>query len=600
MDYKFKINGQNLKRLDSNSIITSSRNEFFAVFHFDKSWHSIEPKTATFEKDDNIISVAITDNKCKIPWEVMESAGEIKLCVSGGDFVPTNKVEIKVTGEPLKEGLAPTTASPSVYSYIVELSENIESNYNNMKSIIDTYTETVTNSQNSINQSAASAEASANNASNSAQEAKTAAEGVLEIRTGIENATIINDSAIAAEKISFLTLGVNKINEKNIGLGFYDIAGRWNAADSYATIWAKVKPNTTYSLWGGVIFQLLYFSKEIYSFGFFKAAHNSGYVLDSEAFGNSAAPDTPILITTPENCEYITVTVGTGRNGKYAYENNIMLVEGESYPEKYYPFEFKVDDSIAGTTDINTYAKYKNKKILYMGDSITALGGERGWVEHCNNILKPELYVNIAVSSARWCDYSDTVYDGAPVSGSHNNTIGNQVEKILRGKDSENENYEEVAEYSDFDIICIALGTNDSIGSITENIEDAFTIGDTVLSADSVDRTTIKGAFRYAIEKLQGQYPNAQIFICTPIQGYITTKVYENTKKIGRHLIDLADRMSVEYINTFECGICGLYELSGENGRDLIDGLHPNASGAKKIGTYNANAIIQKYKNFDK
>ena len=246
----------------------------------------------------------------------------------------------------------------------------------------------------------------------------------------------------------------------------------------------------------------------------------------------------------------------------------------------------------------NTYANYQNKKILYMGDSITALTGERGWVEYCNSILKPELYVNVAVSSATWCDYSDTVYDGAPVSGSHNNTIGNQVEKILRGKDTGNKNYKYVAEYSDFDIICIALGTNDSIGSVTDNIEDVFTNGNAVVSADSVDRTTIRGAFRYSIEKLQKQYPNAQIFICTPIQRDNINRPYTYTKKIGEHLIDLANRMSVDYINTFECGICGIYESSGKNGRDLIDGLHPNANGAKKIGTYNANAIIQKYRNF--
>lgn len=421
-----------------------------------------------------------------------------------------------------------------------------------------------------------------------------------EINEGIENASIINDKAILPEKMSFLTLGVNKINEKNISKGFYDASGRWNDTETYATIWAKVKPNTTYSLWGGVMFQLLYFSKEIYNFGFFKKANNSGYVLGVESYGNTATYNTPRTITTPKNCEYITLTVTVNNSGGiHSYKNNIMLVEGENYPDKYYPYEFTVDKYIAPTKDIAAFAKYKKRKILYMGDSITAIKGKRSWVEYCNSILEPELYVNTAINSARWCDYTDTIYDGAPASGSNNNTIGNQVEKILRGKDTNNENYKYVAEYSDFDIIFIALGTNDSIGGITENIEDVFTNGNTIVPVANVDRTTIRGAFRYTIEMLQTQYPNAQIFICTPIQGYITTRAYANTKKIGDHLIDLAKRMSVEHINTFECGICGIYESSGKNGRDLIDGLHPNENGAVKIGAYNANSIIQKYKNFD-
>ena len=55
---------------------------------------------------------------------------------------------------------------------------------------------------------------------------------------------------------------------------------------------------------------------------------------------------------------------------------------------------------------------YKNKKILFMGDSITALGV---WVNHFIEIMKPEKYVNIAVSSATWKDNANTIYDGNPL-----------------------------------------------------------------------------------------------------------------------------------------------------------------------------------------
>lgn len=89
------------------------------------------------------------------------------------------------------------------------------------------------------------------------------------------------------------------------------------------------------------------------------------------------------------------------------------------------------------STDMQVVVKQKSaftgKKILFLGDSITALNtSERGWVRYFNEIIQPERFVNLSVSSARWCDYEDSVYDGNPVfSGpdqNHNNVMGNQVE----------------------------------------------------------------------------------------------------------------------------------------------------------------------------
>lgn len=143
MDYKFKVTGQYLKRLDDNVLITSSRNEFYAVFVFDKSWYGIEPKTANFQKADTIISVTLENNSCPIPWEVMTTSGEIKITIAGGDFVPTNSVSVNVVGEALTEGLAPTKASPSVYSYIVDTAEKINNEHSQVMDIMDTYNQTI-------------------------------------------------------------------------------------------------------------------------------------------------------------------------------------------------------------------------------------------------------------------------------------------------------------------------------------------------------------------------------------------------------------------------------------------------------------------------
>lgn len=238
---------------------------------------------------------------------------------------------------------------------------------------------------------------------------------------------------------------------------------------------------------------------------------------------------------------------------------------------------------------------YKNKKILYMGDSITYRNVQDvGWCRYFNEILEPSLTVNTAVSSARWCDYEDTVYDGNPRAGSNSgNTMGNQVEKLLRGKDEANANYSKVADYDDFDIIMIAMGTNDTVP--TEEIEKSFTVNKEAVSLDAVDKTTFAGAFRYAVETLQRLYPNAQIFICTPIQANDLVRPYVQTKAKRDYLIELAERMSVNVVDTFSCGICGLYEVKNAEGRYLIDGLHPTPAGAEKIGKFNAKAVIEKY-----
>lgn len=255
------------------------------------------------------------------------------------------------------------------------------------------------------------------------------------------------------------------------------------------------------------------------------------------------------------------------------------------------------------STDMQVVMKQKSaftgKKILFLGDSITALNtSERGWVRYFNEIIQPERFVNLSVSSARWCDYEDSVYDGNPVfSGpdqNRNNVMGNQVEKLIRGKDKTSPHYKEVTAYADFDMILIACGTNDGVPS--GDMEGSFTSENEMVAIEELDRRAFASAFRYSIEKLQQLYPAAKIYICTPIQGYITTRSYAQSKAKGDYLKLLAGRMSLEVIDTFCCGICDIYEKKNANGRYLIDGLHPNAAGAKKIGVFNASAVIASYR----
>ena len=258
--------------------------------------------------------------------------------------------------------------------------------------------------------------------------------------------------------------------------------------------------------------------------------------------------------------------------------------------------------------DIKINNNFENKKYLLLGDSITALGNnEYGWEYHFRKIVNPSNVVNIAVNGCTWKDYSDTpAYDGNPIPENHLNVIGNQVQKVINQKASGN------LDYTDFDVVIIACGTNDPFDRNTETkdtVENEFitsysTGNYTVKPINEVDRKTFAGAMRYAYEKLYELYPNAVFFVTTPLQ-----EVYENYLDIKAKgdLIDyIADRLSINTINTRRCGILNTYESpvgdidydnptgsESTRKRDLSDGIHTNPSGAKKLGEFNAREIIK-------
>lgn len=244
---------------------------------------------------------------------------------------------------------------------------------------------------------------------------------------------------------------------------------------------------------------------------------------------------------------------------------------------------------------------YKNKRILFLGDSITALNTtDRGWVKYFNEIIEPSLFVNLAVNGARLSNNEEVEFDGNPVFLGDNtdydqNVVCNQVEKVLRAKDPNNKNYSYNPDFEAFDLIFIAAGTNDTFTKEKcdiDAVEEQFVTEGFILPSEEVDCYTWPGAMRYIYENLDRLYPNAKICFCSPIQAVEEIRPYNSILYKRNLMASVCDIISdVEFIDTFNCGICGIYEKSGENGRDLIDGLHPNVNGAKKIGEYNARAV---------
>lgn len=226
--------------------------------------------------------------------------------------------------------------------------------------------------------------------------------------------------------------------------------------------------------------------------------------------------------------------------------------------------------------------------IITLGDSITKLGTtDRGWIKYFIEKTNAELIANVAENSAVLKDYEDTVYDGNPQqSVQSNNVLGNQVQKIL------NSDYEEP------DIIIIAIGTNGGINITDEDMKNAYFDNGAVKELATVDRKTDAGAFRYCLETLHNKYPNAIIFWCSPIAGAYNLRPMTNAIQYSKSLEIATKWSSCVFIDTLRCGITGINEVDNQNGEYLIDGLHPNANGAKIMGYYNASIIIPYIKGY--
>lgn len=134
----FKVCGDKLRATGLKGITAYTRNNAYAKFDFDTEWAGVSPVVAQFSRNcECCYDVFIENGMCVIPWEVLEKGGKLNITVMGGDLLITNSVEIRVYESGLVGGLIPTTASPSVYSYIVEKAEKIEADYGKMEEFVE-------------------------------------------------------------------------------------------------------------------------------------------------------------------------------------------------------------------------------------------------------------------------------------------------------------------------------------------------------------------------------------------------------------------------------------------------------------------------------
>ena len=342
----------------------------------------------------------------------------------------------------------------------------------------------------------------------------------------------------------------------------------------------------------------LYFSSNQLPIG----VASTGAFFDADKKYLSGINNEPTVLTVPDGAYYLRFS----KNGGLGDTLNTLKIEqyGITKFTPYGELYITVNESALPSSIL---PKWKGLKILTLGDSITAMGGVNGWTYWIKQYLLAEKVVNVSIADSTWQDkVANQTYDGNPQPSTDGNVMGNQVQKVLNAKANGD------ADYQDFDVITFSFGTNDSVDfsvQTKESVEKQFITNYaqnnfTVVPLENVNRQTLAGAMRYGFQKLHEAYPNAVIFMCTPTQECYET--FDSIYQKGDFINFVADRCGAETIDTRRCGIRNIYESQTtidydhpeQSGvapiqTDLLDGIHTNENGAKKIAKYNAREIMK-------
>ena len=420
--------------------------------------------------------------------------------------------------------------------------------------------------------------------------------GELKIKADVDNVKEDTDN-IKAE-VSEVKAEVVKIQEDHTNLFNKD-----------AVVKGAVLPDsgyfdTSFSSWetSGYIpvkpGMVLYFSNNELPIG----VASTGAYFDADKKYLSGINNEPTVLTVPDGAYYLRFS----KNGGLGDTLNTLKIEQYGIT-KYTPYGELYVTVNESALPSSILPKWKGLKILTLGDSITAMGGVNGWTYWIKQYLLADKVVNVSVAGSTWQDkVANQTYDGNPQPSTDGNVMGNQVQKVLNAKANGD------ADYQDFDVITFSFGTNDSVDfsvQTKESVESQFITNYaqnnfTVVSIDNVNRQTLAGAMRYGFQKLHEAYPNAVIFMCTPTQECYET--FDSIYKKGDFINFVADRLGAETIDTRRCGIRNIYESQTtidydhpeQSGAapiqtDLLDGIHTNENGAKKIAKYNAREIMK-------
>ena len=292
-----------------------------------------------------------------------------------------------------------------------------------------------------------------------------------------------------------------------------------------------------------------------------------GYEIAFFDMDKNFMPEISVVGTTSFSRKEIDLTESKYDNAAYAivsnYENiSVLCITISGY------------DSDPNLADNVITKGTKGKTMLIFGDSITETAymdddgsnyiedGWMNWPIYAREILQLEKMWNFAKSGAAYKDRTDV---------EARQKISHQISSAISSE-------------KPADIIVISAGTNDG-GS---NIGD-YSTAMSKTTLDDLDRTNLYEAIRWAMWKLKTQYPDAVCFAATPIHRADHEPISELTEAITK----MANRYNFIVIPAEnESGIIRDNEIWQAAGHDLIDGLHPNENGQKKMARLYCNYIL--------
>lgn len=251
---------------------------------------------------------------------------------------------------------------------------------------------------------------------------------------------------------------------------------------------------------------------------------------------------------------------------------------------------------------------FSDKKIVFYGDSITALGNDfhsGSWQEIVKKYfgLKNVLSVGIGGTGFKWTDSRKYTYPSQ--------TSGASLPlKATAGADGE---YCDFCSWlrivrtvpKDSDIVFVMGGTNDiNIGTgsnqmSADNTTDKDWINSSLYTGGDYDVSKLTGGILSTIMKLRKRCPNALIILCTPLGGRGQTQgqnELNQDRTFGQDTFDIANEIIKQsrYMSTMCIDLyanCGITPYN--RGTYIKDSVHPNeTNGTKAIARY----IIQEFR----
>lgn len=238
------------------------------------------------------------------------------------------------------------------------------------------------------------------------------------------------------------------------------------------------------------------------------------------------------------------------------------------------------------------------------GDSITA--GQQ-WSWHVFNSLNMASHHNVAVGSAVWYKRTLTCSNGSVTTQNWTDPDFAGISDGWEPTEDLNElqkraNNCAVVHIQHFiddvkkgiapvpDIFAFAMGTNDSEECFGD-VEKALT-GKELDGNENIDLFTEAGSMRWCLQKIMEEYPEARVFVLTPLQTANPEHNAKTVTQIETVMKKVAGAMGAQIIDCYNnCGICEKFEVIGGRGKYLIDGLHPVAEGQALEGRFAAKEI---------